>query len=397
MNKLLLTLTLTTLSILSYSQVEISDNFFRVNHDTITFFLNENGDITVKSKAVLLRKAKLDSSSFSYSGNVSDYFINNKKTYEASYYNNKPNGNVKCYYLNGNLKYNGYYNNYIRDSIWTFYYDNGNVEKVILYNNNIPLVKEFYKKNGKMVFDDGNGKFRTTIRYGKEPLECRISGRIRNGKMDGGWYWKGDNAHGKEYFKNGEYIKTETYGLNDGYNDPRIISITGYDIHENIAIFDFIAIPSESDKNSKRLKGIPVTFKSKDIETSVSFNSSSSSNQPLKYRDSPNIREMFSNDIINHIFKEKNNKQKNNFWLIIQFSISEDSKIENIMTFSNNIDTDQVIQEFLKSNNNFKAPIINSHYVNCNIYLSILYMDNTLYIPNYRYNNSIFNIFDLLN
>ena len=395
MNKKLLILLFSAFSTFSYSQSRIQNNFFSVNRDTLILNINEKGEITTKSKAVYYRKAKLDTNVFIYSGRLSDYFIDNQKAYECYYIHKKLNGSVKSFYPTGKLKYCGYFKNSAKDSIWTFYYDNGNIEKVIHFYDNVPYLKEFYRKNGKMVFNDGSGKFKSTIRYSKEPLDCTISGKILNGKMEGAWHWQGEYAQGIEYFKDGEYIKTEDYGLNDGFNNPRIISLTGFDPHENVAIFDFIAIPQEDNKSDMNLTGIPLTFKSKYIATSVSFNSSDSNNIPITYKGSPNLRDSFVNDLSNHLLTENNKNQIKDFWCFIQFTIDENNIIENINTYSNKNEISKTIDNFLLDNVEFKAPIINNKTVKCNIYLNVFYMNNTLYIPDYRYNNSTLNLFDL--
>lgn len=390
MNKKFLILLFSAFSTFSYSQSKIQNSFFSVHRDTLLFNINEEGEITTASKAAFYRKAKLDPNVFIYSGKLCDYYMNNQKAYECNCIHNKLNGSVKSFYPNGKLKYCGYYKNSVKDSIWTFYYDNGNKEKVIHFSNNIPSVKELYKPNGKMVFNDGNGKFKSTIRYSKEPLDCTISGKISHGKMEGAWHWQGKYAQGIEYFKDEEYVKTEDYGLNDGFNNPRIISITGFDPHENIAIFDFIAIPQEDNTNDMKLTGVPVTFKSKDIATSVSLNSSGN-NIPLRYKGSPNLRDSFSNDLL----IQKNNNQINDFWCFIQFTINENNKIENINTYSNKKEISEAVKAYLIDNENFNAPVINNKTVKCDVYLNVFSTDNTLYIPDYRYNNSMLNLFNL--
>lgn len=395
MNKIFLILFLLAFSTLSYSQLGVQDYFFSINNDTLTFYFNEEGNITTKSKADFYRKAKLNTNILAYSGKLSDYFMNGQKAYECNYINNRLNGSVKCFYTNGKLKYCGYFKNSNKDSIWTFYYDNGNIEKIIRYYSDIPFIKELYKENGKMVFNNGSGKFKSVIRYSKEPLKCTISGKILNGKMEGAWHWTGEYAQGIEYFKHGDFIKSETYGLNDGFNKPRIISITGFDPHENVAIFDFLAIPKDSIENSMKIAGIPVTFKSKDIATSVSLDLSSTNNLPLKYKDSPNLRDKFSYSLTNYLVEAKTKKQITDFWCLIQFSVNEKNEIENIQTYSNKKEINQIIHEFLYDNNDFKVAIINNKAVECNVYLNILDMNNIRYIPDYRYNNSMINFFDL--
>jgi hypothetical protein len=143
------------------------------------------------------------------------------------------------------------------------------------------------------------------------------------------------------------------------------------------------------------LTGIPLTFKSKYIATSVSFNSSDSNNIPITYKGSPNLRDSFVNDLSNLLLTENNKNQIKDFWCFIQFTIDENNIIENINTYSNKNEISKTIDNFLLDNVEFKAPIINNKTVECDIYLNVFYMNNTLYIPDYRYNNSMFNLFDL--
>lgn len=246
-----------------------------------------------------------------------------------------------------------------------------------------------------MVFNDGNGKLKSTILYGEKPLPCTISGKIVDGKMEGAWHWNGDYAQGIEYFENGEYIKTENFGLNDGFNNPRVISITGYEPHENVTLFNFIAIPQESNKSSVEVKGIPLVFKSEHIATSISLDSLSTNNLPLKYKNSPNLGHEFTRDFSNYILEEKNSKQIHDFWCFIQFTVDEEGKTENIHTYSNKKEIEQTIFEYLTDNNDFRPSTINNKTVKCDVYLNIFYMDSALYVPEYRYDNSLINVFDL--
>ena len=133
----------------AYSQKNDSTDFFHVKNDTITFYLNDIGDIVSQSNASFYRIAQLESKNFNYIGKVKDYYINNHKAYECTYNNGNLNGYATRYYKNGNLKYTGRYVNSKKDSTWVFYYNNANVEKIVEYKNDEPFIKEFYKKKWK--------------------------------------------------------------------------------------------------------------------------------------------------------------------------------------------------------------------------------------------------------
>lgn len=66
MNKIFLILFLLAFSTLSYSQLGVQDYFFSINNDTLTFYFNEEGNITTKSKADFYRKAKLNTNILAY-------------------------------------------------------------------------------------------------------------------------------------------------------------------------------------------------------------------------------------------------------------------------------------------------------------------------------------------
>jgi|GEM_PF-1536684 Uncharacterized protein conserved in bacteria len=394
MSKYLLFFLLVAFSFPAFSQQKDENIFFNTNNDTLVLYFNAGGNITTKLNAVFYRKAILDKEVFNYNGTVSDYFINNQKAYECNFSSKELNGIVRCFYSNGNLQYIGHFNNYNKDSVWTYYYDNGNIEKVIQFMDSIPIIKELYKRNSKVVFNNGNGRYISKILYSDAPLECTITGKVVNGKMEGAWHWTGTYAQGIEYYSNGKYVRTENYGLNDGFKNPRIISITGFDPHENVNIFDFFTLPQESIQRDMTLKGIPFAFKGNQIATSISFNSSSSNNLPLKYKTSSNLKKEFSWDFSNHLSKVIKSNQINFFWCFIQFEVNKNNQVKNISVYSNNEIIELDIKKYLSNITDFESARINNEDVTCDIYLNLYFENNTLYIPNYHYGNIIFNEFN---
>jgi len=357
------------------------------------FYLNEVGDITTKATAVFYRKATLESGNIDYSDIIEDYYMNKQIAYECNYSNNNLNGSVKSYYSNGQLKYRGYFNNSNKDSTWLFYYDNGNIEKVVQFKDNIPYVKEFYKENGKTVFNNGNGNFKSTISYSyKQPLECTISGKIVNGKMNGTWHWKSNNCSGIDYFNDGKYIRSEDFGIK--FSPPsQAVTLLGFDLHENVDIFKFIAIPQEKNKSDIMLNGIPLVFKNTDIATSVSLNSSNPNNQPLKYKGSSNLDKEFSTDLTNFLSGQINQNQIKGFWCFVQFTVTAYSKLENIQIYSSNDIIDQNTKKYLTNINEFESAKINNGVVACNVYLNLFFKNGKFYIPEYYYDSLMINLF----
>jgi antitoxin component YwqK of YwqJK toxin-antitoxin module len=357
--------------------------FFEVRNDTVIFYLDNVGDITTKKRAEFYRETVMGDS-LGFYNNISDFYLNNHIAFKYLYDSKCDKQLVTSYYKNGQIKYTGYSNNFLRDSLWTFYYDNGNLKKKIIYTEDKPFVKEFYKKNGKSVFTNATGKYKDKINaIYKNPTEHSISGKIRNGKMEGGWNWSEKTCQGKEYFKNGEFVKTETYGINDGFKDPRIITkLCGYDKHEFVEIFKFIAIPNENDRENKevRLSGIPVNFSNnEDIRFSTDdFDSS------IKYKGESNLSKTFANDLALVL---KSIDSNSDFWTFVQFSVLESGAIENVKVHSNNEMIVKPFEDFIKKINTFEPRIRGNQNIRCDIYLSIIFAGNKIYFPEYNYNN----------
>jgi hypothetical protein len=262
-------------------------NFFTVQSDTLTFYLNGAGEVTNESRAVIIRKARLDKNVFNYSGTVTDYYLNNQKAYEFNCNEKGINGPVKSYFPNGLLKYEGSFKNNNKDGLWKFYYDNGRFEKLVMFKDTFPpSVIEYCKQNGKMVFNGGNGNYSGRIKFGNldnlHTLECLISGKIVNGKMEGAWKWTSKTCHGIDYFLNGHFINSENYGITEFSSPPRAVSLMGLELHENVSLFKFISIPKEVNNEDVVVKGIPVTISSNYIASHVSF-IDNNDNRPLTY------------------------------------------------------------------------------------------------------------------
>ena len=142
------------------------------------------------------------------------------------------------------------------------------------------------------------------------------------------------------------------------------------------------------------LKGIPFAFKGNQIATSISFNSSSSNNLPLKYKTSSNLKKEFSWDFSNHLSKVIKSNQINFFWCFIQFEVNKNNQVKNISVYSNNEIIELDIKKYLSNITDFESARINNEDVTCDVYLNLYFENNTLYIPNYHYGNIIFNEFN---
>jgi antitoxin component YwqK of YwqJK toxin-antitoxin module len=363
--------------------------FFEVRGDTIRIYLDNVGDIVTKNKAEFYRETFIGDS-LGFFNNISDFYLDNSIAYTNVYDSVCDKQQVASYFKNGQLRHTGFLDNFMRDSLWTFYYDDGSVQKKVIYNKDEPFVKEFYKKNGKAVFTNANGKYEDRINaLYKDPTEHFISGKIKNGKMEGGWNWRAEHCQGKEYFKNGEFVKTETYGLNDGFKDPRIITrLCGYDKHEYVEFFKFITIPQENERENKnvRLSGIPVNFSNSEH---ISF-STDDLKSSIRYKGEPNLSKIFATDLASNL---KSIGLNRDFWAFIQFSVLETGAVENVQVHSNYKKIINPIEEKIKRMNNFEPQKKGEKSIGCDIFLCVIFTQGKFYFPEYNFNNLSINLF----
>lgn len=374
-----LTLLLLVAVVLSYSQ-EVKNPFFNIlPNQSIQFYLNESGNVTIKSKASYYRIAYIDSN-FSYVGNIKDYYPNKETAFICNFENGELNGRITRFHPNGQIKYSGFYNNSKKDSLWIYYYDNGQKQKVFSYENNQPYFIESFKKNGKTVFQNGNGKFKgVIIPNHKSNIKYHISGQINNGKMEGKWNWSASRRHGSEYYENGIFIKAKD---DFGYVDKtQTISLTSNDFHEKVALYSFIATPEKNTTVSGdfKISGTPVVFQGKYVENSTNFE------KILKFKNNTNLNKTFSLELKSKLLKTFQTTDLNNFWSFIQFSISEKSQIEDISVISSNKHIKDIITQYISGLKDFETVLIEDKPSKCHVYMCIFFNDGKLYTPNYNY------------
>ncbi len=380
-------------TIMSFSQ-NVETCFFKRNDAGLMFFLDEIGDVTTSSSASYYRLALpyIYNGRLLYSGPANDYFLNNEKAWECTYIKGVLSGEVKSYYQNNQIKYRGFFSHALRDSTWTFFYKNGNVEKIVHFTNDIPFIKEFYRNNGKPVFVDGNGKYSSSIICEfKNTSSFKISGSIKNGKIDGRWQWSDTRMSGSDLFKDGNYIKSLTPGA------QQMVSLIGFDLHENVDLLKFIAIPRNNTETQKDIKisGIPVNFSDTDFEKSSYFDLSNPNNQPLKYKNSVYLDKTLAPEISGSLLELVKANQVKKIWCFIQFVVNEKSLIENIVVQSNNDLITNKLTQLISNITGFEAVKSDAQYIKCDIYLCCFYDNDHLNFPDYNYNNQSFNINDL--
>jgi hypothetical protein len=400
MKKRILLLFLSAQTIVGIAQQTDEISFFKIKNDTVTFFLDKVGDITTKVRADFYRTTCMDSLIYNYSGEVKDYYIGGPKAYECTYSSNSLNGRVISYFNNGQIQYQGYFKNSLRDSSWYFYYDNGVIEKHVNYLKDFPFLMECNKKNGNIIFADGNGKYTGNIKIvfgNNQPVDCVIRGSILNGTMDGKWNWKCTSCQGNDYFENGNFIKSETYTGNSTLV-PRMVSLSGFDLHENVNVFKFIAIPRDNYEGSMntQISNVPVPFESSSFESQTNLNSYNKSEQQLRYKKSNNLNNTFSKELIECLLISIKKNQPANFWCFVEFVVQSNNNLDNIIIHSNNSEISNTIHQFLSGIKDFETIKSNDKSIPCDVYLSFYLENNKLYIPDYNFNNLGINPFNLI-
>jgi antitoxin component YwqK of YwqJK toxin-antitoxin module len=347
----------------SFSQEK--EKSFDIRKDTITFYLNKFGDITTKDRASYYRKAKINTSEYTYDGLVKDYFLNDQLAFQQSFENGVINGQTIQYYDNGKLHHTGQYVNSLREGKWDYYYDNGRIEKILQYKSGRANLQEFRKRSGKTVFTNGNGKFRGNIIIGHKSISSyRISGTIKNGQPDGWWEW----PDGKELFEDGKLIKGLTSWTE--YNSNPAISLTGFNLHEEVGIFKFIAFP----------KSNTLGYKFSEI---------------LSYNNSNNLDEDFKTELIERLSEINKKTNSRNYWCFIQFNINKNNITNDIKVHTNNKLISTKLKGFILNLKKFDAPNPKNETTECLVYLSFYVENGEIVMPEYSFYSDI-NVMDLV-
>jgi antitoxin component YwqK of YwqJK toxin-antitoxin module len=259
------------LFILTLTNTVLSQNpvFFEQQGDTTILYLNCNGSITTKDNACFKRVVLFEKKRLAFQGNVVDYYFPNGATaFKAHYEGGRYEGLVKTYFADGTIKETGKYKNDNRDSIWTFYYNNGHIEKKINYSNVQPRILEYYHKNGKPAFLDGNGFYKGLTNVDNSSNQYAIKGELKNGLMTGKWKIRLQFSVCTEVFENGKFISGYETPHNRFYDSGSMINPEGYPYYENIAFLNRLiasnnnVIRRQIDDNDPIMNKYSVSYKS---------------------------------------------------------------------------------------------------------------------------------------
>jgi len=365
---------------------ENSDSFFFIQeNDEVKLFLNEYGIITIKPKAYLYRIARFDKLSFSYEGNIKDYYMNGQLAYQCFFKNAKKEGEVNSYYENGFLKYTGNFKSGQKDSVWTYYYDNGIVDKIIEYNCGIGQLKNRNKRNGKpqIIKKDKINSFKIIVN--REGERYPIRGVLKEGLMDGEWIMSGDGFKINENFEMGKFL------IEDDKKSTPLITFHGFDLHENIDIFKFVSYPLNKEKlvNDTYIPGPGVSFviDSKFAEAYIPLGESDSLNHIVKFGNTIKLNTKFSLELKHFIVDTL--KVKDDFLALVEFNITQSETVKNLSILSNSNANTENLHAFLANLKGFKPIMHNGKSKDCILYLSIFCYNGNIIFPAYNYNDYI--------
>lgn len=206
------------------------------SNDSLLYYFNSTGMVVDRSKATFFRIGRIDSVNINVCGRFKDFYENGKIALEAKMKDNCLDSIATYYYDNGYVQSKGNYIQDNKDGIWEYYYRNGQIEKVINYQNGNPIIVEYYKKNGKQMVFEGNGKYKGYFNNYESDYNYKIKGELSDGKMHGKWTWYGSSKVGDEYFDHGVFVKGISRGYE--YNDVQKINLVGYFPDEIINFYD---------------------------------------------------------------------------------------------------------------------------------------------------------------
>ena len=152
------------------AQVTLPDNFKIGNYlgvfdrDSLKIYFNCTGAITDKSCALFYRLGKKDPINVNFTGEVKDFYLNDKIFFKGSVLNNNLEGYAFYYFKDGTISEEGNYEKNMRAGKWKYYYPSGKIEKIYDFMSEEPEILEAYKKNGEPTVTNGNGKISTEFR-----------------------------------------------------------------------------------------------------------------------------------------------------------------------------------------------------------------------------------------
>ncbi len=179
----------------------------------VTFFYNQNWEITSPRTATYYRFSLLNNTGDFYEGKYNDYTVKENKIIESGEYsNNLKNGEFIEYFSNGNVKKKGNYKDNQLFGNWYYYYPNGQLKEIFSFNEKGFQAIECRDSLNKVTLENGTGIWETVIYVNGEPT--KMIAKFKNGKRNGEWIYL--NKAGKkirsEVYINSEFSPYNSFG-----------------------------------------------------------------------------------------------------------------------------------------------------------------------------------------
>jgi YD repeat-containing protein len=207
-----------------------------ISSDTVILFLDRDTyKLSENFCAGIYRVAPINRY-FQFNGLVMDYFTENDRlAARLNYVEGYLDGPCTLYFRNGNIREKGEYRKNIRIGIWDYYYESGIKYKSIKFTESGNYLLESFDATGKPGVINGNGVYSSSASdVNSENQNSRITGKIKDGLMDGEWQISFNNDPGRvqtEKFSKGKFLRgtgsNMIWGRTNYFTDP----VCKIDIH----------------------------------------------------------------------------------------------------------------------------------------------------------------------
>jgi len=154
---------------------------------SITYY-DHNWQLTTKSLSQYCRVGFIDTVSYRYYGDVSDYYVKTGKLQmTGNYTSNIKNGRFRFFYPNGDQKTEGFYKDNARVGIWSNYFENGRFKDKIQFNNVFIDALSDYDSNGVQHMAQGTGDWQTNFFDSNSNQYFTIKGYYQDSLREGTW------------------------------------------------------------------------------------------------------------------------------------------------------------------------------------------------------------------
>jgi hypothetical protein len=152
----------------------------------IKIYFDKNWIVCKPEKSAYYRIGEWDTISNTYSGDFSDYMINNVKISQGTYHQGKKNGNFNYYYETGSLKITAIYKDDQPASQWCWYFSNNQIHFKISFGSEDFKFDALNDSNGISVLNSTT-EFIFAFQNDTSNTEMEVRGTLKNGEKDGKW------------------------------------------------------------------------------------------------------------------------------------------------------------------------------------------------------------------